>query len=139
MLRRAPPRVFSGTRLAEPVPEAARAGDGAADAVHLAQLAGGDLDQGDEVVGLPEAVDVALAEADAAAQRAAPGGGVVDRDGGAEVGVGRAEAAFAGAFDDVDAAVAHAAEDGADAGPGERRVAAHGETNPFGRLPSGCG
>ena len=67
-----------GDQVADPVPEAARAGDGAAQPVQLAQLAGGDLDQGDEVVGLPEAVDVALAEADAAAQRAAPGGGVVD-------------------------------------------------------------
>ena len=129
MLRRAPPRVFSGTRWRSRCQSAARLGDGAADAVHLAQFAGGDLEQGDEVVGLPEAVDVALAEADAAAQRPAPGGGVVDRDGGAEIGAGRAEAAFARAFDDVDAAVADPVENGADADPGER--VPHGETSPF--------
>ena len=126
-----------GDEVADPVPEAARAGDEPADAVHLAQLAGSDLDQGDEVVGLPEAVDVGLAEADAAAQRPAPGGRVVDLQGGAEVGVGRSVAAFARAFDDVDAAAADPAEDGPDAGPGER--VPHGETNPRGRLPSGCG
>ena len=136
-----------GDEVAEAVDEAAGPGDGAADAVQLAQFAGGDADQGDEVVRFPETVDVTLAEADAAAQRAAPGGGVVDGDGGAEVGVGWALAAFAGAFEDIDAAVADAAKDGADAGSGERVAGAgaaggrrtHGETNPFGRLPSGWG
>ena len=106
------------------------------------QLACGDPDQGDEVVGLPAALDVALAEADAAVQRVAPGGRVVDPHRRGQFRVRRAEAAFAGAFDDVDPPAAHAAEDGADAGPRERvpgRDRAHGETNPFGRRPSGCG
>ena len=99
MLARAPAARVLGHQPAQPVQGAAGPGDGAAQPVEVAQLAGGDPDQRDEVVGLPEAVDVALAEADAAAQRAAPGGGVVDGDGGAQVGVGRAEAAAAPAFD----------------------------------------
>ena len=72
---------------------AARPGDGAAQAVELAQLAGRDPDQRDQVVGLPEAVDVGLAEADAAAQRRPPGGRVVDGDGRPQLGVGGAEGA----------------------------------------------
>ena len=59
-----------GDEAAQPVQRRRAAGDGAAQAVEVAQLAGGDPDQRDEVVGLPEPVDVALAEADAAAQRA---------------------------------------------------------------------
>ena len=134
----APVRVFSGTRPPHPVQEATRAGDGSAQAVEVAQLAGGDADQGDEVVGLPEPVDVALAEADAAAQRAAPGGRVVDGDGGAQLGVGGAEAAAAPALDHLDPPVAHAAaHHRGDGGPGQR--VPHGETNPFGLRPSGWG
>ena len=68
MWRRAPSRLFSGTSAAHPVQEAARAGDGAAQAVQLAQLAGADPHQSDQVVGLPEPVDVGLAEPDAAPQ-----------------------------------------------------------------------
>ena len=79
VLAGARPRVFSGTSRRARCRSAARAGDGAAQAVEVAQLAGGDPDQRDEVVGLPEPVDVALAEADAAVQRPAPGGRVVDR------------------------------------------------------------
>ena len=92
----------------------------------------------DQVVGLPEPVDVALAEADAAVQRPAPGGRVVDRDGGPQLGVGRAEAAAAAALDDLDPPGADAAaHHRGDGGAGQR--VPHGETNPFGLLPSGCG
>ena len=121
-----------------PVQQRPRPGDRAAQAVEVAQLAGGDADQRDQVVGLPEAVDVALAEADAAVQRPAPGGRVVDRDGRAQVGVGGAEGAAAAALDDLDPPRAHAAaHHRRDGGAGQR--VPHGETNPFGFLPSGCG
>jgi hypothetical protein len=107
-----------GDEVAEAMPEAAGPGDGAADPVHLAQLAGGDPDEGDEVVGLPTSLDIALAEADAAAQGPSPGGGVVDLDPRRQLRLGRAEAPFPAAFDDVDPPVADPAEDGADAGTG---------------------
>ena len=54
-----------GDEAAEPVQGAARLGDGGADAaVLVGEAAGGDPDQRDQVVGLPEPVDVALAEPD---------------------------------------------------------------------------
>ena len=137
MLWRAPARVFSGTSRRARCRSPRAAGDGAARSVELAQLAGGDPDQRDEVVGLPEAVDVGLAEADAAAQRAAPGGRVVDRDGGAQVGVGGAEARGGARLDDLDPPGGRRGSAPADGGAGER--VPHGETNPFGRLPSGWG
>ncbi len=109
-----------GDEAAQLVPEAAGAGDEAADAVELAQFAGGDADQRDQVVGLPEAVDVALAEPDRAAVGAAPGGRVVDADGRPEVGAGLAEAAAAAPLDHLDLAGADAAEHLGQAGAGER-------------------
>ena len=126
-----------GDEPADPVHEAAGPGDEAADAVELAQFAGGDPDQRDQVVGLPEAVDVGLAEADAAAEGTAPGGGVVDPHGRSEVGVGRPEGTLPPVFEHLDPAVAEAVEDLAGGGSGER--VPHGEMNPFGRLPSGWG
>jgi hypothetical protein len=126
-----------GDEAAQPVQEPARAGDGGADPVHLAQFAGGDPDQVDEVVGFPEALDIGLAEADAAAQRAAPGGGVVDPHRCPQLRLRGTEAALPRAFDDVDPPRADPAQHGADGGPRER--VPHGERNPFGRLPSGWG
>ena len=137
MFFRAPVRVFSGTRRWAAVQQAARPGHGAAQPIELAQLAGGDPDQRDEVVGLPEAVDVGLAEADAAAQRPSPGGRIVDRHGGAQLGAGGAEAAAAPALDHLDPPGADAAQRQGHRGTGER--VPHGEMNPFGRLPSGWG
>ena len=98
---------------------AARPGDGAAQAAGVAQLASGDADQRDQVVGLPEPVDVGLAEPGAAAQDAAPGGWVVDGEGGAQLGVGGAEAALAARLAEVDAAAVDASEGGGDGGAGE--------------------
>ena len=86
----------------------------------MAQLAGGDPHQGDQVVGLPEAVDVALAEADAAAQDRAPGGRVVDRHRRPQDGVGGAEAAAATALEHLDPAGADPAQGRADEGAGGR-------------------
>jgi hypothetical protein len=85
------------------------------------QLAGGDAEERDQVVGLPEAVDVSLAEAGAAAQDTAPGGRVVDRDRGAQLGAGGPETALASRprLAQVDATVAQASERGGDGGAGE--------------------
>jgi hypothetical protein len=105
--------------VADAVDPAARPGDGAAQAAGVAQLAGGDADQRDQVVGLPEPVDVGLAEAGAAAQDAAPGRRVVDGERGAQLGVRRAEPALAARLAQVDAAAANASEGPGDGGAGE--------------------
>ena len=128
MLARAPPRVFSGTTPRSAVQGAARLRATArADAAVLVGAARGRAIRisADQVVGLPEAVDVALAEPDAAVQRPAPGGRVVDADGRVEVGAGLAVGAAAAVLDDLDLAAAGAAEDGADGGA--RGCVLHGE------------
>ena len=130
VLRDQPPR---------PVQEAAGADDRAAQASRPLQLASGDPDQGDEVVGLPEAVDVGLAEAEAAAQRAAPGARVVDGHRRPQLGAGGAEGAGAAVLDDLDPAAAQAAQHLGDGGAGGCVAHAHGARNPFGLRPSGCG
>ncbi|HWA54851.1 MAG TPA: hypothetical protein VG816_11815 [Solirubrobacterales bacterium] len=81
------------------------------------------------------AVDVGLAEAGAAAQDAAPGGRVADRDLGAQLGAGRAEAALAARLAQVDTAALQAGEGGGDGSAGE--PVPYGDRKPFGRLPSG--
>jgi hypothetical protein len=96
--------------MAEAMSPPARHGDGVAQGGGVPQLAGGDADQRDQVVGLPKAVDVGLAEAGAAAQDAAPGGRVVNRDRGAQVRVGRPETPLAPPFAQVDAPAAQAGE-----------------------------
>ncbi len=117
--------------------DAARPGDGVAEAVEPPQLAGGDADQRDEVVGLPEPVDVGLSEAEAAAQRAAPGRRIADRQGCPQLPVGGAEAVPAPVLDQLDPAGANSAQRLRDGGPGE--PVAYGDRNPLGLLPSGWG
>ena len=126
-----------GHEAASPVQQAARPGDGAAQPARLAQLAGGDADQRDQVVGLPQPVGVGLAKPGAAAQRTAPGRRAVYRHHGAQLGAGGAEGAPPAALDHLDPAGAEVAQGLAHRGAGERVL--HGEKNPFGRLPSGCG
>src|SRR3954462_5388738 len=70
-----------------PVQPCAWPRDQPAQAVEPAQLAGGDPDQGDEIVAGPEPVRIALAGADAAAPDRRPEGGVVDLDAGAQLAV----------------------------------------------------
>jgi hypothetical protein len=101
------------------------------------QLAGGNAEERNQVVGLPEAVDVGLAETGAAAQDTAPGGRIVDRDRGAQLGAGGPEAALASGLAQVDATAAQASERGGDGGAGE--PVPYGDRKPFGRLPLGWG
>jgi len=98
---------------------AARHGDGTAQRPGVAQLAGGDAEERDQVVGFPEAVDVGLAKTGAAAQDAAPGGRVVDGDRGAQLGAGRPEAALAARLAQVDAPAVQVGEGRGDRGAGE--------------------
>jgi hypothetical protein len=105
---------------ADSVEGGARASHGGTQpAVLMGQAAGGDLDQRDQVVGLPEPVDVALAEPDRAVQRAAPGGRVFDPDGGAQP-AGLAEDATAPVLDDLDLTAPRPAQHRADHGAGRR-------------------
>jgi hypothetical protein len=123
-----------GDEAAEPVQDAARLGDAGAEGAGLVgEAAGADPDQGDQVVGLPEPVDVALAEADRAVQGAAPGGRVVDPDARVEAGRGLAVGAAAPVLDHLDLAAAGAREDRADRGARDRVL--HRATS----APSGCG
>jgi hypothetical protein len=118
VLLRSRPRVLRD-QLATPLQQPALAGGGAAQAIELAQLAGDDADQRDQVVGLPESSDVGLAKPDAAAQRAAPGGGIADCHRRLQVGTGGAEGAPLPTLDHVDLASAEPRQCLLDDGAGE--------------------
>jgi hypothetical protein len=76
---RLPPGVV-GDEVAEAMGPATRYGDDVAQGAGVAQLAGGDAEKCNQVVGFPEAVNVGLTEAGATAQDTAPSGWIVDRD-----------------------------------------------------------
>jgi hypothetical protein len=101
----------AGARVARHASEGvAQRSEGCPQPVEPLQLARRDPDQRHEVIAVPEPLGVRLAEAAAAAPQGAPEGGIAHPDLGAELGVGRAEAAPRAALDDLDAAAANTAE-----------------------------
>ena len=126
-----------GDEPAQAVGEAARPGERAAQAARPLQLARRDPQQGDQVVGLPAALEVVLAEADAAAQGAAPGRRVVHRQRRPQLGVRRAEGALPSRLGDLDPATPQAAEQHQD--DEARYPVAHGEMKLPGFRPVGWG